>query len=312
MQQTLKLTTQYLLPIVLVNIATLSWAGNMVIGRWMSEHIGPLSLSASRYMISCIVFGVMLGFQAPDNRKPGKDFWWLISMALTGAVGFPCLLYFGLRYTTAINATLINGLGPFLTALFASILINEPMTRTQKIGTVIVFLGVVLLISADWARHEHYGLNPGDLLVLGAVAMWSLFSVFSRRVTKGRSVISASAFASILGFPILLSLGVLEYSYSPFHLTREVLLGILYIGIFPSVISLIFWNYGVSKLGSTGAMVFYNTLPFYGVILSFLFLKEPLYMFHIIGGFMIVGGALFSNREARAIETQTAIVPRSQ
>jgi drug/metabolite transporter (DMT)-like permease len=41
-------------------------------------------------------------------------------------------------------------------------------------------------------------------------------------------------------------------------------------------------------------MVFYNTLPLYGVILGVVLLKEPLQATHVIFGGLILGGAIWA------------------
>jgi drug/metabolite transporter (DMT)-like permease len=72
---------------------------------------------------------------------------------------------------------------------------------------------------------------------------------------------------------------------------------ILYIGIAPTVIGFLAWNEGVRRLGSSGAMVFYNTLPLYGGLLAFLFLGERIGLTHVIGGALIIGGGLWAARK---------------
>ena len=46
--------------IVLVNVATMTWATNMVLGRWLRDYAGPLTLAAARYTIACLLFALLL------------------------------------------------------------------------------------------------------------------------------------------------------------------------------------------------------------------------------------------------------------
>jgi len=52
----------------------------------------------------------------------------------------------------------------------------------------------------------------------------------------------------------------------------------------------------VRRLGSSGAMVFYNTLPLYGLLLGTLILGEPLGPANLLGGVLIIGGGLWAAR----------------
>ena len=166
----------------LVNLATLTWATNMVLGRWLRDDIGPLTLAAARFLIASSLFTALLRRRSPEERRLGQDRWLLLGMGLSGVAVFAPTLYLGLRYTTAVNATLINGLGPLITGLLAALLIREPMSGRQAMGAVVGLLGVIVLISGGslsfWRTIRG---NAGDLIVLGAVTLWGLYSVLSPR-----------------------------------------------------------------------------------------------------------------------------------
>ena len=68
------------------------------------------------------------------------------------------------------------------------------------------------------------------------------------------------------------------------------------VNISPTVIGFLSWNAGVRRLGSSGAMVFYNTLPLYGALLGYLFLGESIGPAHLLGGALIIGGGLWAAR----------------
>jgi drug/metabolite transporter (DMT)-like permease len=280
-----------------VNLATLTWATNMALGRWLRADIGPLTLAASRFLIGSILFAILLQRRPVEERRLGRDRWLLLAMALSGVALFAPTLYLGLRYTTAVQATLINGFGPLITGLLATLLIGEAMTRRQVGGAALGLVGIAILISggslAFWQEAE---VNSGDLIVLGAVTLWGLYSVLGRRVMRHRSALSATAFSAFLGLPLLLVAAAWELKRFPVDAQPELLLAILYIGIAPTVVGFLAWNAGVRRLGASGAMVFYNTLPLYGALLGTLFLGESLGPSHLLGGTLIVAGGLWAAR----------------
>jgi drug/metabolite transporter (DMT)-like permease len=194
-----------------------------------------------------------------------------------------------------VNATLINGFGPIITGVLAALLIREPMSRRQAAGATIALAGILFLISGGsivfWRTAS---LNSGDLILLGGISLWSLYSVVGRRVMHHRSALSATAWSSFLGLPFLLLAAAWEEQVLPTHLSLQLALFILYIGVVPTVIGILAWNEGVRRLGSSGAMVFYNTLPLYGALVGFLFLGESIGPAHLVGGALIIGGGLWS------------------
>jgi len=281
----------------LVNVATLTWATNMVLGRWLRDQIGPLTLAAARFLIASLLFAAVLQRRPPEERRLGRDRWLLLGMALSGVAIFAPTLYLGLRFTTAVNATLVNGLGPLITGLLAALLIREPMSGRQITGAIAGLAGVIALISGgSLAFWQAVRGNVGDLIVLGAVALWGLYSVLGRQVMRHRSALSATAFSAFLGLPLLLLAAAWEVQTFPVVVRPQLVLAVLYIGIAPTVIGFLSWNAGVRRLGSSGAMVFYNTLPLYGALLGYLVLGESIGPAHLVGGALIISGGLWAAR----------------
>jgi drug/metabolite transporter (DMT)-like permease/uncharacterized protein (DUF427 family) len=281
--------------IILVNVATLSWATNMTLARWLRADIGPITLAAARFAIAAVLFVLLLQRRPPAERRMGRDRWLLVGMAISGVVLFSPALYLGLRFTTAVSATLINSFGPLVTGLLAAVLIHEPMSRRQVSGALVGLLGVASLIAGSAnASLQQSRINIGDLIVLGAVTLWALYSVLGRRVMRHRSALSTTAFSAFLGLPLLLLGAAWEIQTLPPRLGPQLVVAILYIGVAPTVIGFVAWNEGVRRLGSSGAMVFYNTLALYGALLGFLLLDESVGLAHLVGGALIIGGGLWA------------------
>ncbi len=287
--------------ILYVNVATLAWATNIILGRYVRDQIGPLTLTALRYIVAGVVFFLLLRRLPREERRLGEDVRPLAAMAATGIVLFAPLIYFGLRYTTAVNGTLINGMGPLLTAFFAAWFIGEPYSRRQLWGALAAMVGVVILITGGSIRRlAEVGINPGDALVLAAAAVWGLYSVAGRRATRHRTSLSATALSIYLGLPVLLAAALWEQRSIPVVFSGRLVVIILYLGLVPAATGYFLWNVGVKKLGTGGAMVFYNTLPLYGAILGFFLLGETIALPHVVGGAFIIGGGIFSAMTRRA------------
>ena len=281
----------------LVNLATFVWATNMVLGRWLRDDIGPLTISASRFLIGGLIFWALLQRRPCPERRLGPDRWGLLVMALCGVVFFAPTLYLGLRYTTAANATLMNGLGPLTTGLLATLLIGESMSNRQVGGAAIGLIGVIILISGGSLTFwQSWQSSLGDLIILVSMALWGLYSVFGRQVMRQRSAISATAWSILLALPFLVAGAIWELSTTAVNLRPAVVLTLLYIGTAPTVVGILAWNLGVQRLGPTGAMVFYNTLPLYGVLLGYFWLGESIGWPHLLGGALIIGGGIWGSR----------------
>ena len=111
---------------------------------------------------------------------------------------------------------------------------------------------------------------------------------------RHRSALSTTALSALCGLPVLLLAAVWEIQRFPVAVQPELILAVVYIGVGPTVIGFSSWNAGVRRLGPSGAMALYSTLPLYGAVLAHLFLHEPIESTHVLGGMLIIGGGLWA------------------
>ena len=125
---------------------------------------------------------------------------------------------------------------------------------------------------------------------------WSLYSVMLRRRPALHPL-------SLLAVTLLIGILVI----APFYLW-EILSGrrivaeldswlaIGYVSIFPSLIAYLFFNRGIELIGSAATGMYMNVLPLLGAGLAILFLGEELYLFHVTGMTLIIGGIIWAGR----------------
>ncbi len=280
---------------VFVNLSCLMWASNFVLGRTLREEIGPLMLTASRFVVVSVFYAVVLGRPAIKERLLPRDWALLAAMAFTGVLGFPVLLYRGLQLTTATEAVLINATGPLMTTVLASALLKERLFPRHVLGGLISFFGVALIVSGgSFEKLRQWHLNVGDLYVILAVVLWGLYSVISRTATRSRSVFSVTVISTWMAIPLFFGAAAVGWQPGPTHWSWHLLLAVVYIGIFPSGAAFLSWNEGVRRVGPNRAMVFYNTLPVYGSILGVILLGESLGAEHFVGGGLILAGSFIA------------------
>lgn len=104
-------------------------------------------------------------------------------MALLGVVGYNFLLYEALRFTTSMNAALVNAMNPALIVLFSAFFLRERISLAKGVGLLVSLLGVLLVLTKGQLQlifQTDY--NLGDLLMLAAILVWTLYSIFGRKM----------------------------------------------------------------------------------------------------------------------------------
>jgi drug/metabolite transporter (DMT)-like permease len=133
-------------------------------------------------------------------------------------------------------------------------------------------------------------LVSGDLWMLVAIFCYALYSTLLPRRPK----IHPFSFLTItiaLGTLMLVPPFFIELLIEgPPTATLTVLSGVLYVGIFPSIVAYLCWNRGVEIIGANRASLFINLIPIFAAGMAILFLGEELQRFHLVGILMVLCG----------------------
>jgi len=93
------------------------------------------------------------------------------------------------------------------------------------------------------------------------------------------------------------------YLINPFDeptmtLSRDMIMALVYIAIFPSIISYLVWNYGMHRLGAAVGGQYIHLMPLFGAVMAVLFLGEAIQLYHIVGAVLIGFGLWLSIRRS--------------
>lgn len=129
-------------------LANLFWAGNYVFGKYVVGEMSPLQMTFSRWVIAVLLLFPLAHWIEHPNWKIIWSKWKvLIVLSLLGIIGYNLLLYEALRFTTPLNAALVNSINPALIVLFSSILLKERISLVNGFGFIISLLGVLLVLT---------------------------------------------------------------------------------------------------------------------------------------------------------------------
>lgn len=275
------------------------WSTNFIVGKALVGQVPPWTLNMGRFCVSALIIVPLLLYRGGWPKLPKKLIPPLILISLTGVSAFNSVLYTGLRYTTVINATLVNSTTPVTTAFLAWLLIGEKMTLRRILGIFFSFAGVGWIVShGSWEILYRLSFNPGDIIVFFATVLWGFYSVMAKRMMQELSPFVLTAVTTGIGALLLLPISFIELLWNPADLTRgEVILAFLYLGIFPSLVAFLIWNRSILIFGPSRATLVYNTLPLFAVVLSVIFLGESLMGYQVVGGIVVIMGVIIGTRD---------------
>ncbi|WP_364400206.1 DMT family transporter [Pseudarthrobacter sp. LMD1-1-1.1] len=277
--------------------ATLFWAGNYVVGAGAVHSIDPLSLVFLRWAIALVPLLLIAQLvEKPCWRSVAAAWPWLLALSVCGLLGYNLLLYFALEHTDAFNASLINAFNPALITLAAAVFLRERLTPMAVAGVVMALAGVLIVISGgNVGRLATAGFGTGEMLMVGAVVVWTAYTVIGRlapRIPPITATAVQAAVAVALLAPVRFTTGG-----PTFPGTGSAVASLLFIAIFPSVLSYVLWNRALTVLPAAGAGVFLNLITVFTAVLTIL-AGQVHTAAQFVGGAIVVGGVIVTNARA--------------
>lgn len=286
-------------PYLLLVLTSLLWAGNMVMSRGLRADLPPVGLAFWRWVIAlaCVLPLALplLKAQWPILRAAWKP---VVFLGVLGVGCYNTFSYIAVQYTTATSATLLNSFVPVVTSGLAFLLLGKRLTRPEAIGGLISLVGVVLLISrGSLDALLGLGLNTGDLWMLLAVLVWSIYTVGLQWRPQGVHPMLLLAAFIVVGLVAMAPMYAWELSTgAAINLHSGSLAGIFYAGVFAAFLGFVFFNAGVVAVGPAVASLFIHLQPIFAAILSAFLLAEQPQWYHYAGMVLVFGGIVLTTR----------------
>jgi drug/metabolite transporter (DMT)-like permease len=285
------------MPVLLLFCAVLFWSGHNVVAKGIIPYVPPFSFTFIRWLLaSLILLPFSWSFICKDWRVVRTTWKRLLIIAATGICAFNTLLYIAVQTTSAVNVGLISSIFPVVIALLSFLILKIKLNKIQITGMVICFIGVIVVIlRGDTAMITELVFVQGDLWMLAGVFCGSLYPVLLHK-TPDIHPLSLLAILILFGTLVSLPLFLIDLLQgNSVQINRQVVLGLLYIAIFPSILSYMFWNRGIEIIGANRAGLFLNLVPILTAIMAYVFIDETISWYHLLGFLMVIGGMVLFN-----------------
>ncbi|MBM4169501.1 MAG: DMT family transporter [Ignavibacteria bacterium] len=271
-------------------VCTFIWGGTFVIVKQGLDDASPLMFIAVRFGIASVLF---LLFAFRHLKK-------ITSKAiLHGSIlGFLLWVGFatqtiGLQYTTASKSGFITGLLVIFTPLFQILIERRPPKTGNILGIILVVVGLYLLTSPGGSSF-----NIGDGLTLICAAVFGLYIVYLDLFSKESSFWQL-AFMQFVLTALLSTIASPFFEVPTFVLTGDLLIGLAYLAILATILTLTLQTRYQKDTTPTRAAVIFSLEPVVAAAVAYFALGETIGNLGIIGGFLIVSGLLISELSDR-------------
>ena len=286
---------------LLMIFAAIFWSGAFITGKIAVQEFPIFALTFFRFLMALpFIFGLLYTREKERWLPQSRQWVPLVILGIIGTFCYHVLFFSSLRYTSAINSSLIGATNPVLTCLMAALFFNEKLTRKRILGIIFSFAGVFLTITnADWQLISTFSFNPGDILMFSAVFCWALYALLGRGYMQQYALTPLMVTSYTFFICVIISIPFVLWENPASYLARTSVngwLSILYMSIFASVLGYLSQMFAIERIGASRTAVFVNLVPIFTIIQSVLILGESFTLFKCVGACSIILGVYLATR----------------
>jgi len=247
-----------------------------------ANSTNPMSFAAlSALMASLILFPIV--FSTSGWKEVKKNPQHIPKTVFVGVFG-TALAYiaysYGVRISTAINASLITRAEVFFSFVLSYLILREKITKKQALYSILIFIGIFLVIT----QGKMVVPKKGDLLLLLVPLFWQISHIIAKNLPYNPFLIAA--FRNTFGGILLLMLAIPQgLEFSEFVIAEAIILSL----------GQVVWYLAIKRINLSKATAIITPAPAVAIGAAVI-LGEKFTIYHIIGFILITLGTLMVSR----------------
>lgn len=291
---------------VILMLVVSSWGLNIVMVKYMTQHLDPAIVTAIRIPIAGLALLVfawgMYGFYKPDRKQ------WLLLLyiGVTSILIHQITLSFGVTMTSATNASLILGLNPLTTAILASLFVGERMTGRLIVGIALGFAGVTIAVTdlspggTSWMRLPGWG----DTVMFVSMVGYVMGALLIKKLSATSiPTLVTTAYSTLIGGVLLNVIAIGHVGFGGYNVAGTpgmVWMVMLISALGATSLGSLGWNYAIKIIGAARTAMFINIMPFVSMVGAAVFLGEEIRLVHWLAFSVTSAGVMIAMRKPPA------------
>ena len=225
----------------------------------------------------------------------------VVRLTLTGAaIGINWILLFeAYNYTTVAVATLCYYMQPTIVILLSPVIFREKLTSKRALCAVFAIIGMFFVSGVIGGGAAQASNLKGIFLGLGAAVLYSIV-VITNKSTAGIDAYRKTTIQLLSAGSVMIPYLLLTGGFGSLSFSAQTGILLLIVGIVHTGIAYVLYFRSMDGLKAQSIAIFSYIDPVAAMLVSAVFLNEPLSIYHIIGAILIIGSAVISE-----IQTET-------
>ena len=275
----------------LLVILALIWASAFFNIKISTYSFGPVTIAFLRVLLGSIPVLLLCYYKKIKIEAFSKDWHWFASIGFINLVAPFFLIAYGVQSVQSNLAAILMSTTPLSSTVLGHFYTkNEKFNLIKTIGVLIGFFGIVYLFSDNIVINENNFISA--LLILFGSTCYVIGGVLTLKISKKRN---ENVTGSILIWATIILLPIVSFLEQPWNLSPRLdsTISVIYLGIVSTGVA---WLLRFRILKQNG-LIFQSQvaylIPIFGVILSYIFLKEVITTKVLISLLAIIIGIYF-------------------
>ena len=247
-----------------------------------------ITILAGRFVLAALCLAVLLKWRGV-SLKIDKGL--MLRLALLGGLGYgsmSMLFAMSIKYVSASLAAMLLYTYPAIVSLLSFFIGDEKYTWQKGVALTICFSGLFLVLGVSFDNVSMLGFVFG----LGSALVYSLYIVIGNRLLKNTNPLVTSTYVCASAAVVFVVAGTVTDTLN-WILPLTGWLSIIGIALLATIVGIVGFFAGMSRVGATNASIISTIEPVITVLLSVALLNEKITPLQVGGGILILGGIVF-------------------
>ncbi len=279
-------------------IVAVVWGLATPIIKYTLGGFEPLFFLTYRFGVSSLIAVIIAIFakqHLPKNRSNFLNLLLYGFLTSTVSLGF---LFLGIKNTTVLDASLITLASPLLISIAGSLYLKEHITKRERVGMGIAFLGTIVTIIEPIIQNGNGHIRlSGNILIIGYLVATAWGAVIGKKLLRNNvSPLVMTNTSFIVGFITLLPFAIFSAPSVNTILNTPFTyhLGVFYMAILSGTIAYYLSNRAQKTIEISEAGLFSYLFPIFSTPLAILWIGEKITPMFVIGAVIIATGVVIA------------------
>ena len=280
---------------LLAATANLFWAANAIVGKAAIASLPAFSLSQFRWMVAFIIIAP-IGLPALIRQWAWyqQNFLKLLILAILSVTVYNTLQYWALEYTEPVKVGAMLALMPLGISFVSGFLGGRQQSKLEWLTSTVAVLGALIVVTdgKPFSVFSGHTAGMGEFLMVLAILSWAFYSVLLKKIPHQQvNMLGLLTFFIGIGSLFIVPFWLYDVATEPVFIpSGDLWWSIVFVAVFPSIVSFMCWNSAVKLGDPTIAGIMVTSAPLFNALLSIIFLQATVSSAQWLGIVVVIVG----------------------